>query len=447
MGGFAMDWITLRNFIGIWAIIVPVCLIKTSPIFSQPAGLGYQPQPSPITTSPIGSGIQPAFSQSFPLPAGQITGANPTTSVAGLTNGTYLVPQTPNGVPQLILTQAEPPPPPPPPGIAPPPAFAQPPGSSPLPAGFNPNQPIAQQGNSTQFWSQASEQLGFSGGSSARKLFQSDHAFDTMISPVSNPFFFEDPRALTEVRPLLLYQALPGGQPITGNMWWYGTQLRLAITEKLSVTIHKLGGIGFDGNLNAAGISEAESSSSFSEFWISPKWTFYRNEKSGTVAAAGVQIETATGSSLYQGTGGLGIAPYASVGQNFWRTSYGSMNTMGVFAYSLAAGGDRSSFFNFGAHLDYDVANWHKFYPFIDLNWFSITGGGSSLPDVKVQGADLINFGSGPSNGMNQVNIAPGMRYKFSEPMQVGVAFEFPLTSVDNSIENFRLNLDFIYRY
>ena len=31
--------------------------------------------------------------------------------------------------------------------------------------------------------------------------------------------------------------------------------------------------------------------------------------------------------------------------------------------------------------------------------------------------------------------------------MQVGVAFEFPLTSVDNSIENFRLNLDFIYRY
>lgn len=416
---------------------------------SQPIGLGYQPQTqtAPNLTAPI---YPPPATQGIPgqTTTGTIPGATPTSTVPGLTNGTYLVPQNQSSIPQLVLTQVEPPPPPPPPpGMAPAPVFAQPPGTSPLPPGFNPNLPITQQGNASQFWAQTSEQLGFSGGTSTRKLFQSDHAFDTMISPVSNPFFFEDPRALTEVRPILLYQALPGGQPITGNMWWFGTQLRLAVTEKLSVTIHKLGGISFSGDVNAGSVSEAETSNSFSEFWISPKWTFYRNEKSGTVAAAGVQFETATGSSLYQGTGGLGIAPYASVGQNFWRTSYGSMNAMGVFAYSIAAGGDRSSFFNFGAHIDYDVANWHKFYPFLDLNWFSITGGGSSLPNVKVQGADLINFGSGPSNGMNQVNIAPGMRYKFSEAMQAGLALEFPLTSVDNTIENFRLNLDFIFRY
>jgi len=425
-----------------WMIVCPLL------VFSQPIGLGNQPAALGMDSLRINA--PPISGVAIPIQQAQtsaVSGTAPNTGIPGLTNGTYLVPQNQPAAPQLVLTQAEPPPPPPPPGMAPAPAFASPPGTSPLPPGFNPNLPISQQGNGTQFWSQASEHLGFSGGSTARKWFQSDHAFDIMISPVSNPFFFEDPRALTEVRPILLYQSLPGGQPITGNLWWYGTQLRLAITEKLSVTIHKLGGIGFNGNVNAAGISEAETSSSFSEFWLSPKWTFYRNEKSGTVAAAGVQFETATGSSMYQGTGGLGIAPYASVGQNFWRTSYGSMNAMGVFAYSIAAGGDRSSFFNFGAHLDYDVANWHKFYPFLDLNWFSITGGGSTLPNVKIEGADLINFGSGPSNGMNQVNLATGLRYKFSEPMQAGLALEFPLTSVDNTIENFRLNLDFIFRY
>src|SRR5579859_8240080 len=31
-----------------------------------------------------------------------------------------------------------------------------------------------------------------------RAIFQSDHKFDSFTSPLTNPFFFEDPRALTE---------------------------------------------------------------------------------------------------------------------------------------------------------------------------------------------------------------------------------------------------------
>src|SRR5262249_25617678 len=40
--------------------------------------------------------------------------------------------------------------------------------------------------------------------------FQSDHCFDQFISPVTNPFLFEDPRSLTEVRPIFMYQRIPG---------------------------------------------------------------------------------------------------------------------------------------------------------------------------------------------------------------------------------------------
>ena len=75
--------------------------------------------------------------------------------------------------------------------------------------------------------------------------FKSDHVFDGFISPVTNPFLFEDPRSLTEVRPIFMYQQIPGGQPDLsgGNIWFFGTQARVAFTDRLSFVFHKLGGI------------------------------------------------------------------------------------------------------------------------------------------------------------------------------------------------------------
>jgi|GEM_PF-2634110 len=40
-------------------------------------------------------------------------------------------------------------------------------------------------------------------------LLPSDHCFDDFISPISNPFFFEDPRSLTEVRGIFIENSLP----------------------------------------------------------------------------------------------------------------------------------------------------------------------------------------------------------------------------------------------
>ena len=40
-----------------------------------------------------------------------------------------------------------------------------------------------------------------------------------------------------------------------------------------------------------------------------------------------------------------------------------------------------------------------------------------------------------------------GLRYKFSENSQSGVAFEFPISSPTDTLLNFRLPLDVIIRY
>ena len=92
--------------------------------------------------------------------------------------------------------------PPPTSGPMPPPP---PPGDASLNQGVVIDKPLQH-----SFWDRCKEFCGCGGGdrasASGRCLFQSDHCFDYFASPVTNPFLFEDPRALTELKPLFIYQ-------------------------------------------------------------------------------------------------------------------------------------------------------------------------------------------------------------------------------------------------
>ena len=46
-------------------------------------------------------------------------------------------------------------------------------------------------------------------GAALLGFLPSDHCFDRFISPLSNPFFFEDPRSLTEARAIFIDNKLP----------------------------------------------------------------------------------------------------------------------------------------------------------------------------------------------------------------------------------------------
>ena len=73
--------------------------------------------------------------------------------------------------------------------------------------------------------------------------FQSDCAFDNFISPITNPFLAEDPRSLTELRPLYFYQAVPDNQYYLqgGHLSFLGAQARAAFTDRFSIVLHKVG--------------------------------------------------------------------------------------------------------------------------------------------------------------------------------------------------------------
>ena len=119
------------------------------------------------------------------------------------------------------------------------------------------------------------ERLGRIFGRNNGGLFESDHGFDQFTSPISNPFLFEDPRSLTEAKALFLYQRIPGSQPnfLGGDAYFGGLQARLAITERLSISMPKLGVVGISPQTNSA----FRTGSSLSEIWLGPKYTFYRD--------------------------------------------------------------------------------------------------------------------------------------------------------------------------
>lgn len=356
--------------------------------------------------------------------------------------------------PRLLVRgqAAEPAPPPPPP---PPAGFGGAPVAGPNPGEEAYNCGVANTATSGGgFWSGFCDKIkgywsdvsGSVTGAGERNLFQSDHKFDGFASPVSNPFYFEDPRALTEVRPIFIWQHTPNSNPIFagGNNFFVGARGSVAFTDWLSLTIDELGWVFADPR-NPVG--DFHSANGFSEFHVGPKVTFIRNDTSGTVAAFGITFEVPTGPKrVFQNTHDFGMTPYFSIAQNFLRSDFGSFNFMNTDGYSRGFGSPRGDFFYASFHLDYDVGNLKKIYPLVELNYTYYAANGQQEP-INFEGRDLFHFGAGSVHGLNELTVALGLRYKVSEALQFGLVGEFNVLTPSREMDAFRLTFDVIFRY
>lgn len=338
--------------------------------------------------------------------------------------------------------------PPPTSGPLPPPP---PPGEAPLNQGVIIDKPLQH-----SFWDRCKDYLGCRGAdrasASGRCLLQSDHAFDYFASPVTNPFLFEDPRALTELKPLFIYQGAPRSNPIFhgGNAEFYGLQARLAVTERLSMTINELGFVTLNPfNPSADPTGRFSQSTGFAEIVLGPKYTFLRSEEWKTVMAGGLLFQIPAGSpKVLQDTGTLSLAPYLSAAKNFCLPAgWGSTNLMANTGYSFSVDKQRSEYFYMNFHVDYNIANTNMFFPFLELNWFHYTRGGlANNPGFGFEGLDLANFGSHTVGGRDFLAISPGLRFKLNEHIQAGAAVSWPLLT-QKEINDYRLTFDIIFRY
>lgn len=277
-----------------------------------------------------------------------------------------------------------------------------------------------------------------------RRWFESDRAFCDFVSPISNPFYFEDPRSLTELRAIGFYQGIPNNDGFFrgGNAWFFGGQGRLAFTKRISLVVHKMGYTSF----NPGSGSIFRGGGGLSELWIGPKVVVYRDPEFKSLITLGTQFQIPLGGSApMQDTGNLSIVPYVSAAQKLMATQIGTFNGMASAGYSFSTTRDRSDFFYSSLHLDFDIANGHRFYPVAELNWFTYTTDGRARP-VTTEGRDYANVGAA-SKGANLVTWAVGMRWRsLNGRVEVGGGYEGFMFGQRGLFDG-RFTLDFIWRF
>ena len=259
----------------------------------------------------------------------------------------------------------------------------------------------------------------------------SDRCFDDFISPMTNPIFFEDPRTLTEVRFIFVHHRLPsalGGNSIQA----YAPQIRLALTERLSLIVTKGSVIYTQSPLLESG-------------WLDMaagfKYNVIRNPEAGRLLSLGMTFEAPWGSPrALQGNGDGEFHFFATGGtrigsRSHWLSSIGLRQPIDENA--------ENRIMHWSNHLDYRLGQ-KPIYAFTELNWYHYLSDGTAFPPIE--GGDIFNFGAFGVAGNDLVTQAVGLKAKPRQNMEAGVAFEYPVTELRGIMKN-RLTLDFIVRY
>jgi len=260
---------------------------------------------------------------------------------------------------------------------------------------------------------------------------QSDHCFDCFISPITNPVYFEDPRALTEIRPIYVHHRVPtaaGG----GNIDVVAAQIRAAFNENVSLIAVKDGYLTSTNPLIDDGWADVS---------LGLKFTLLRDPEEQKILSAGLVFQLPVGSTRsLQGRGNGEFDIFASYG-----TQVGdNWHWISTTGFRLPSDpGDNSSVWYWSNHLDVQVTD--RIYLLSELNWYHwMSSGAGGIPGVE--GVDFFNFGSTNVAGNNVATLAFGTKYKPSGNLEIGLAYEFPITERKDVFED-RLTVDVIFRY
>jgi hypothetical protein len=261
----------------------------------------------------------------------------------------------------------------------------------------------------------------------------SDRCFDDFISPVTNPVYFEDPRTLTEVRFLFLHHRLPNA--LTGrSVQLYAAQVRLALSERLSFIATKDGLLYTQSPLLDSGFADVNAGF---------KYNLYRDPVAGRLLSGGITYEIPMGSN--RSLQGLGDGEF-----NFFLTGgtriLGSKRAHWLSASGLRqpldeAAGNRMAYFS--NHVNYQLNFRRPTYVFTEINWWRYLSNGEG---VDVLGGDLFNFGAPNARNSDLVSQAVGMRVKPRRNIEMGTAYEFPISELNGVLKD-RWTFDLIVRY
>ncbi|MBI1346161.1 hypothetical protein GC163_07710 [bacterium] len=280
-------------------------------------------------------------------------------------------------------------------------------------------------------------------GCQSTKLFgliaPSDMCFSDFVSPISNALFFEDPRTLSEIRPIFANHWIPDSNPAFqgGNAQFLAAQIRIALTDRLSIIATKDGYIWLDSN-NEAAIPDEDG---FADVAAGLKYNLIRDPHAQFLVSSGFTFEADVGThDVFQGRGDGEFHLFTTMGKGLSPHMHWLSATGFRLPTDTAA---RSQMWYWSNHVDYEFRdNW---YALLECNWFHWMKSGNALP-VNFEGGDLFNLGSTDVAGNDIVTLALGGKKKFGKYNELGAGYEFPVTNRKDILQS-RLYVDLIIRY
>ena len=264
---------------------------------------------------------------------------------------------------------------------------------------------------------------------------------------MSNPLLNETPYITTEVRPVFIHHSFPAsvpglGLPGQGNANIIALQVRIALTERLGFIANKDGYA--DVNFNLPVLDD----DGFANIAFGFKYALYSDPENETLVTLGLTYEAPTGrlkagpagllpSNWLQGNGDGFLTPFVSAAN-----TYGKLGVEAMLNTKIALDGDKNaSWFHYALHADYEILP--DFFPLVELNGY-IPIGEANLNPVLFEGYDVVSIGGSQVNSV--VSFAVGSRYKISDHVVAGIAYETPLTS-NSDLLNWRLTADLVFYY
>ena len=265
-----------------------------------------------------------------------------------------------------------------------------------------------------------------------------DGGHSRYVAPVTNPVFNETPYITTEARAFYFHHVIPDNFVTDGgHVDFFALQLRLAITERLAFIATKDG----YGDFNFDEVLEDEEG--FSNIALGFKYAFYSEPETETIATAGLRYEIpvndlSTSGIDLMGNGDGFLNPFVT-----GATAFGDFGLQASFGGNFALDTDEdTSIIHYSLHADYEL--FPGFFPLVEINGFTAidTADRSTGALSQLDGVDVLNFGSEDRD--TTVTAGGGFRYLIGDHLQLGAAYEVPLTDKDNTIIDHRIYADVV---
>lgn len=265
--------------------------------------------------------------------------------------------------------------------------------------------------------------------------------FDGFSRPVTN-LSFHHPFLWNEIRPVYVHHWFPETSALQGgHLDAYAIQIHAKLTERIGFTAWKDGYVDLD-----SGAFEDEEG--FADLAFGFKVKVWEDAATPAILTVGLGYET-TGigdEEVLEGEGDGFFDAFASCARGF--EGWNFIGTAGCYIPRTR----QMDVQTFHWHLHADVPLSPAFAVLAEVNGFHYLDDGERNagfgPDVPLgfEGFDYTTLGAGGVDGNDVVSGALGFRWRLSDDVSVGAAWEVALTDREDVIDK-RLTVDLVLRF